>query len=77
MKKNKFPKGWDEKKVQGVIAHYEMQTEEEALTEDEAAYEDRTQTFIEIPVQLVSAVRELIAKYQSLHGIKKTADNMV
>ena len=76
MKKSKFPKGWDEKKVQGVIAHYEMQTEEEALAEDEAAYEDRTQTFIEIPVQLVSAVRELIAKYQSLHGIKKTAGNM-
>lgn len=76
MNKSRLPKGWDEKKVRGVIAHYEKQTEDEALAEDEAAYEDKTQAIMEIPVQLVSAVRELIAKYQSLHGAKKTAGNM-
>jgi hypothetical protein len=53
MKKSRFPKGWDEKRVKRVLAHYEKQTEEEALAEDEAAYEDKTQTIIEIPVQLV------------------------
>jgi hypothetical protein len=41
----------------------------------EAAYEDRTQTIIEIPVQLVSTVRELIAKHQALRHLKTTADN--
>ena len=41
MKKNKFPPGWDEKKVRKVLAHYEEQSEEEALAEDEAAYEDK------------------------------------
>ena len=71
MKKNKFPKGLDENKVQKVIAHYEKQSEEEALAEDEAAYEDRTQTIIEIPVQLVPAVRELIAKHKVLRHPKR------
>jgi hypothetical protein len=75
MKKSKFPKGWDEEKVRRVLAHYEKQTEEEALAEDEAAYEDRTQTIIEIPVQLVPTVRELIAKHQALQHPKTTVDN--
>jgi len=38
MKQSKFPKGWDEEKVHRVLRHYEKQTEEEALAEDEAAY---------------------------------------
>ena len=66
MRKMRFPKGWNEARVQRVLAHYENQTEEEALAEDEAAYEDRTQAIIEIPVQLVSTVRRLIAKHQAL-----------
>lgn len=66
MRKSRFPKGWNEARVQRVLAHYENQTEEEALAEDEAAYEDRTQAIIEIPVQLVSTVRRLIAKHQAL-----------
>ena len=32
---------------------YEKQTEEEALAEDEAAYEDRIRTTIDIPVELM------------------------
>lgn len=31
-----FPPGWDEARVQQVIRHYEQQSEEEALAEDEA-----------------------------------------
>jgi len=38
MKKQKnFPPGWDEARVRRVLAHYEEQTEEEAVAEDEAA----------------------------------------
>ena len=36
MSQNKFPDGWDEERVQLVIAHYAQQTEDEALAEDEA-----------------------------------------
>jgi hypothetical protein len=31
MKKNRFPKGWDEERVKCVLDHYESQTEEEAV----------------------------------------------
>jgi hypothetical protein len=62
VKHNKFPPGWDEERVSGVLAHYEEQTEAEAVAEDEAALEDRTQTVMEIPTELVPAVRELIAR---------------
>lgn len=42
MKEN-FPPGWDEERVRRVLAHYEEQTEAEAVAEDEAAFEDWTQ----------------------------------
>ena len=62
MKKKNFPPGWDEEKVKRVLEHYESQSEEEALAEDEAAYEDDSQTIMEIPNEQVPSVRELIAK---------------
>ena len=65
MKQSKFPPGWDEERVRGVLAHYEEQTEEEAVAEDEATFEDQTQTVMEIPNELVPFVRELIAKHQT------------
>ena len=62
MKQNQFPKGWDEERVRRVLEHYEKQTGDEAVAEDEAAWEDESQTFVEVPNELVPAVRELIAK---------------
>jgi hypothetical protein len=63
MKHAKFPPGWDEIRVLKVLAHYEAQTEEEAVAEDEAALESPEQTFIEVPNELVAAVRELIVRH--------------
>jgi hypothetical protein len=48
--------------VKRVLAHYEQQSDEEAVAEDEAAYETTTHTTMEVPVDLVPAVRELLAK---------------
>ena len=62
MKQSRFPKGWDEERVKRVLDHYENQVEDEALAEDEAAWEDTSQTFVEVPNELVPAVRELLAK---------------
>jgi len=62
MKQSKFPVGWDKERVRRVLSHYEDQTEEEAVAEDEAAYEDPDQAMVEVPRDLVPAVRELIAK---------------
>ena len=64
MKQSKFPPGWDAERVRKVLMHYEEQTEDEAVAEDEAAFEDSTQTMMEVPNELVPAVRELIAKHQ-------------
>ena len=65
MKQSKYPPGWDEKRVKEVLANYESQTEEEALAEDEAAFEAAGQTVMEIPTELVPKVRELIAKHKA------------
>ncbi len=62
MKQSRFPEGWDEDRVKRVLAHYESQTEQEAVAEDEAAWEDSTQTFVEIPNDLLPTVRALLAK---------------
>lgn len=64
MKPNRFPEGWDEDRVRRVLAHYEEQTEEEAVAEDEAAYEDQENAFVEIPIELVPQVREMVAKHK-------------
>ncbi len=64
MKQSKFPPGWNEERVRRVLAYYEQQTEEEAVAEDEATFEDSTQAVVEVPRELVPAIRELIAKHK-------------
>lgn len=64
MKQSKFPPGWDEERVKKVLAHYESQTEEEAVAEDEAAFNEMDQIVMEIPTELVPKVRELLAKHK-------------
>ena len=65
MRSTRFPPGWNDERVRRVLAHYEDQTEAEAIAEDEAASEDPTQTVMEVPRELVPAIRELIARHQS------------
>jgi hypothetical protein len=62
MKQGNFPEGWDEDRVRRVLEHYEKQSDEEAVAEDEAVYESTTHTAMEIPVDLVPQVRELLAR---------------
>ena len=63
-RQNKFAPGWDEARVRRMLEHYESQTDEEAVAEDEASFEATTHTAMEVPVDLVPAVRELIAKHR-------------
>ena len=65
MKQNRFPPGWDEDRVRRVLSYYEQQDEDEAVAEDEAAFESSTETFVEVPNELLPAVRELIAKHKN------------
>jgi hypothetical protein len=64
-RENRFPQGWDEDRVQKVLAHYEEQTKAEAVTEDEATFDEPTETVMEVPTVLVPVIRELIATHHA------------
>jgi len=64
MKENRFPPGWGEERVRQVILQYEKQSEEEAVAEDEAAFEE-PETIMEIPAELLPKVRQLLAQYKA------------
>ncbi|MDI6781809.1 MAG: hypothetical protein QME49_06895 [bacterium] len=66
MEQNNFPPGWNLERVKKVLSHYESQSDEEAVAEDEATFEKSKQTVMEIPVDLVPAVRELIIKRKAV-----------
>ncbi len=70
MTQNQFPTNWDEQRAQRVLAYYEAQTEDEAVLEDETAFEEQSATFMEIPEDLLPTVRESIAKYQANKEIR-------
>ena len=58
---NKYPPGWDDERVQRLIQHDDSQSDEEAIAEDEAAFDDLSHTVMTIPNELVPAVRALLA----------------
>ena len=67
MKQSKLPKAWNENKIQAVLSHYENQSEDDAVFEDELAINDQTKILMEVPKDLVSVVRELIARHEIRH----------
>ena len=62
MSKRRFPDGWDEGRIQQVIEHYDGQSDDEAVIEDEAAFGSATHTAVEVPVDLDPEVRQLMAR---------------
>jgi hypothetical protein len=60
--KQKLPRGWDEARVHRVLEHYENQTEDEAVAEDEAAFNAKGQTVMIVPTELVPRIRQMIAR---------------
>ena len=62
MKKQKYPPGWNEKRVREVIAHYENQSEEEQAVEIEAALQAENTTMVAVPTDLVPKVLALVKR---------------
>lgn len=60
MTENQFPPGWDEARVRRVLAHYENQPDDEAVAEDESAFQSEARTTIEVPTELLPVIRGLI-----------------
>ena len=65
MKKQRFPPGWNEKRVKELIAHYGIQTEDEEFADMEAARKSEDITMMAIPTDLVPEIRALLARRQS------------
>ncbi len=65
MKKTRFPAGWNEARVRRVLKEYERQTDDEAVAEDEAAFQSLGQTVMVVPKRLVPEITRLIEKQRS------------
>ena len=66
MIEQRFPPGWDEQRVQRLLAELDSRTEDEWVAADEAAAaEQDDQTVITVPVVLLPEIRRLLAAYQS------------
>ena len=61
---NKYPPGWDEQRVKRVIHHYDHQSDEEAIAEDEARVKEDSATTMRVPRSLVARIRSLIARHE-------------
>ncbi len=64
MSKQKLPPGWDEQRIEELIAHYENQTEDEEIADIEAARDAEDITLMAIPTGLVPEVRALLARQE-------------
>ena len=60
--RNRFPKGWDEKKVRTLMKLYATQSESDAVAEDEAGYHNANITMMAGPTKLVPRVQRMISK---------------
>ncbi len=66
MKKQQFPKGWDDQRVKELIAELDARTDEEWVAADEAAAVDADdQTVITVPTALLPEIRRLLASHTS------------
>ena len=68
MTTEKYPRGWNEARVRRVLEYYESQSDEEVAAEIDASFESTT---MEVPREIVPAVRVLIAKRKAARA-KKT-----
>ena len=64
--RNRFPKGWNEARVKALLEHYESQTEDEAVAEDEAAFRRRDQAVMVVPKELVPTITKLITREETV-----------
>jgi hypothetical protein len=60
---NKYPRGWNRKMIQELADHYDNQTEEDAVAEDESAFKDPQQTVMLVPRALVPKFNKLLAAH--------------
>ena len=66
MNEQRFPKGWDERRVRDLIAELDARSEDEWIAADEAAAaEDDDQAVVTVPKALLPEIRRLLATHKS------------
>jgi len=66
MSEQKFPAGWDERRVCELLAELDARTEEEWVAADEAAAsEDDDQAVVTEPASLLPEIRRLLASHKT------------
>ena len=66
MTKQQFPPGWDNERVQRLLAELESRTEDEWVAADEAAASTNDdQSLVAVPTALLPEVRRLLADYKA------------
>ncbi len=66
MSEQRFPAGWDEQRVQRLIAELGARTEEEWVAADEAAAaEGDDQAVVTVPAVLLPELRRLLATHKT------------
>ena len=66
MNQQRFPAGWDEKRVERLLAELDARSEEEWVAADEAsAAEGVDQTVVTVPAALLPEIRRLLATYKT------------
>ena len=72
MMKERLPRGWNEKSIREIIDHYEKQTENEAVAEDEAAFSQEGYAIVPIPHEILPEVMLLLQDYEAKRNRKAT-----
>ena len=62
MKKQRLPKGWTEEKIRKLAEYHDNLTADEQVAEIEAALNDKNQTLMMVPTELVPEIIKLINK---------------
>ena len=59
---NRYPKGWTAKQIKDLADYYDNQSQDDAVAEDEAAYQSTRLTMMAVPIKLVPKVQQMITK---------------
>jgi hypothetical protein len=66
MNEQRFPAGWDEQRVQRLLAELDARTEAEWVAADEAAAADEgEQAVVTVPAALLPEIRRLLATHKT------------
>lgn len=69
---NRYPKGLNRRDVEALIRRMESQSDDEAISEADSAWENRRVQMIPVPTELVGKVEALIARHQPPRRSKPT-----